>query len=97
MARRLKIIQALTECRNTSLVPELRGCQGGAALKSNQDNFNMSVALILTVLCPGCDSLGTSFLKFHRYCQREFFKTEQKSRLSNKDLYLHWSIPSNLL
>ena len=72
MSRRLKVIQALTERRNTSLIAELRGPQGGAALKLNQDNFSMSVAPILTVLCPGGDSLGISFLKFHRYCQKEF-------------------------
>lgn len=74
MSRRSKIIQALTEHRNTSLVPELRGPQGGVALKLNQDNFSMSVAAIWTVLCPGGDSLGITFLKFHRYCQRGFFK-----------------------
>lgn len=78
MSRRLKIIQALTEHRNILLIPELRGPQGGPALKLNQDNFSMSVAPILTVLCPGGDSLGISFLKFHKYCQRVFLKKEQK-------------------
>lgn len=70
MARRLKIIQALPERRDTSLAPELRGPQGNAAFKLNQDNFSVSVVLMLTVLCPGSDSSGISFLKFHRYCQR---------------------------
>lgn len=70
MARRLKIIQALPECRDMSLAPELRGPWGNAAFKLNQDNFSVSVVLMLTVLCPGSDSSGISFQEFHRYCQR---------------------------
>lgn len=96
MARRLKIIQALPERRDTSLAPELRGPQGNAAFKLNQDNFSVSVVLMLTVLCPGSDSSGISFLKFHRYCQRQFSE-KNRSRLSTEVLSLHCNIPSNLL
>lgn len=92
MARRLKTIQALTECTDKLLLPELRGPQGNTSLKLNQDNFSMSVVPALTVLCPESDSSGISFLKFHRA-----FLEKNRSRLSTEVLSLRCSIPSNLL
>lgn len=76
MSRRLKIIQALVEHRNTSLLPELKGPQGGAALKLNQDNFNMSVAPVLTALCPGF--LENQFPKVSKILPKRVFKNEPK-------------------